>query len=171
MLRNGLQPVAEEEDAAAWLLSPGATVGAEQEDAWDWVRGIASGVATGASTGAALGPYGALVGGLVGGGLGALQTAQQQQGAQGSSSAAGAARNPAVPTNPATIQTPSGIDGSNRPATAGVTASQPSGDVLSQLAALLPVLIQVLSSSSARAPRAESVPIESGDLVPDEAFL
>ncbi|HKO14835.1 MAG TPA: N-acetylmuramoyl-L-alanine amidase [Gemmatimonadaceae bacterium] len=171
------------DEIAAWLMGPPENAAGEQEDAWDWVKGIAGGAATGATTGMALGPYGALVGGLIGGGLGALQTAQQQTGpgdgtvhtapaATASAAASSTLSKPAVsvpsPSPAASVGAvaPRPADGS-APTAASLP---PAKDVLAQLAALLPLLLQLVSQSTAPARSAESTAEESGDLVPDEAF-
>jgi hypothetical protein len=139
-----------------WAEDSFSTADTEQEDVWDWVKGIGSRAVHGAAAGAAAGPWGAALGGLAGAGLGAVQTASQQQ-------------KGAAPVSPSTA-----------PSAAGQTqAGKVSGispQLIQQLLQLLPLITQLLAQQS-RASSAGGASAESedgqnnGDYVPDDAFM
>ncbi len=157
----------------------------EQEDVLDWVSGIGSGAAQGAAMGATAGPWGALIGGLTGAGLGAVQTASQQQRRDGPAAPPQGAQPPVTATQPRppdqALSPPSPpVSPSPAPSAAGpTTAGKVSGispQLIQQLLQLLPLLTQVLAQQS-RATVTGGAGAESedgqdnGDYVPDAAFM
>ena len=167
-----------------WAEDSFSTADTEQEDVWDWVKGIGSGAAQGAATGAAAGPWGALIGGLGGAGLGAIQTASQQQ-KPGSPAAPPqgpqaqvTASQPLLPAQ--SISPPAApVSPSTAPPSAGQmpvgNVSGVSPQLIQQLLQLLPLLTQLLArpsgANAAGGARAESeASQDNGDYVPDDAF-
>lgn len=157
-----------------------STANTEQEDVWDWLKGIGSGAAQGAATGAAAGPWGAVIGGLAGAGLGAVQTATQQaaqQQGQGGPAASqpppdqSTNRPPAAPVLPSTA--PSSSSAGQGPA-GKVPGISP--DLIQQLTQLLPLIGQLLAQQSRASPtgstNAEGEDGQyNGDYVSDDAFM
>lgn len=140
-----------EQEALLWLQEA-LYGGGQEEDVWDWIKGIGTGAASGALTGSAGGGWGALIGGLLGAGLGAVQTAIQQQGTTSPRPSSLATPPPSVPPKPTKPQPPS---------------QSINPQLVTQLTQLMPQLIQLLSQRRA----GEASEEQEGDLVPDEAFM
>jgi len=160
-------------DEAIWHGGPGDL---EDEGVWDWVQSIGTGAATGAATGAVAGPWGALIGAIGGAALGAAQQAAKPQApaspksppAARASAAPPPARRPVTPARrptggaatagtsrtPAASRAPAATAAS--PAAGQAPAATDAGEVVRQLAVLIPIVAQLATTFQGTRPSAES---------------